>query len=98
MKLPSLFKIPPHKVFNFKPRYYDPVKEEFEIRVERAKRDAGKGKIIDENGEYVQAIKGQMSRHFIDRRITTKERKASNIRVFVIMIILRLIAYYLFYA
>ena len=41
MSLPSLFKLPPHKMFNFKTRYYNADKEEFEDRVERAKRDAG---------------------------------------------------------
>ena len=31
----SLFKTPKHKVFNYKPIYYDPVKEEFDERVAR---------------------------------------------------------------
>lgn len=39
MKLPSLVKIPKYKRFEFRPRYYDPVKEELEERVEKIKRE-----------------------------------------------------------
>ena len=97
MKLPGLFKIPPHKVFDFKTRYYDAVKEEFEQRVERAKRDAGGGKVVDDDGNYVPVIKGQM-RGYINHTYRTKERRASNIRVVIIAMILTAIAYYIFFA
>ncbi len=97
MGLPSLFKIPAHKVFDFKSRYYDAVKEEFEQRVERAKRDAGAGSVVNEKGEYVPAVKGQM-RRYINRAYATKERRGSNYRVLIIAAILSAIAYYVFYA
>jgi len=96
MKLPGLFKIPPHKIFDFKYRYYDPVKEEFEQRIERAKRDAGAGQVLDENGNYVPAIKGQM-RGYLKRTYATKERRSANFRLVVIIAILSFIAYWLFY-
>ena len=38
MKVPSIVKIPKYKKFDFQPRYYDPVKEELQERVERIKR------------------------------------------------------------
>lgn len=38
MKLPSLVKIPRNKRFEFRPRYYDPIKEELLERVEKIKR------------------------------------------------------------
>ncbi len=97
MGLPSLFKIPSHKVFDFKTRYYDEAKEEFEQRVERAKRDAGAGNPVNEKGEYVPAIRGQM-RRYIDRDFVAKQRKSANFRVFIIAAILTMIAYYFFFA
>lgn len=38
MKFPSLLKTPSHRRFSIQPRYYDPVKEEIEIRIDRIKR------------------------------------------------------------
>ncbi len=97
MGLPSLFKIPSHKVFDFKTRYYDAVKEEFEQRIERAKRDAGAGNVVNEKGEYIPAVKGQM-RRYISHTYATKQRNSSSYRVLIIAVILSVIAYYIFYA
>lgn len=97
MGLPSLFKIPSHKVFDFKTRYYDAAKEEFEQRVERAKRDAGVGNTVNEKGEYIPAIKGQM-RRYMGHTYTSKQRNSSSYRVLIIAAILSAIAYYIFYA
>jgi len=36
---PFLTKVPKYKRFNFEPRYYDPAKEELDLRVERIKRE-----------------------------------------------------------
>ena len=38
MKFPSLLKIPTNKRFSVQPRYYDPIKEDIEIRTDRVKR------------------------------------------------------------
>ena len=97
MGLPSLFKLPPHKQFNFKTRHYDAVKEEFEERVERAKRDAGITGAVNEEGVYVQNIKGQMRRQ--KKRNVGFDRNAnkSNFRIVIIASVLGAIAYYLFY-
>jgi len=35
MKFPSLLKIPSNKRFSIQPRYYDPVKEDIEVRTHR---------------------------------------------------------------
>lgn len=37
MRFPSLIRLPGHQRFNFKPRHYDPVKEEIEQRVSKIK-------------------------------------------------------------
>lgn len=52
MRLPSLVKLPKHKQFNYQPRHYDPVKEEFEERVKRIEDEvkAEKGEISFSDG------------------------------------------------
>jgi len=97
MALPSLFKLPKNKVFNFKTRYYDAEKEEFEERVERAKRDAGVTGAVNDKGVYVPNIKGQM-KHYMKRRPTLqKERSKSSLRMIIIAVILGFIACYFLY-
>ncbi|MBN1252170.1 MAG: hypothetical protein JXR51_03135 [Bacteroidales bacterium] len=99
MALPSLFKIPGHKKFEFKARYYDADKEELELRIEKAKREVGASKAVDENGKYVQNIKGQMKR-YIDkpiRSVRSKAKRNSNYRLLIILVILSMIAYFMFY-
>lgn len=39
MKIPSLFRMPGYKRFNFEPRYYDPVKEDIKNRMARIKTE-----------------------------------------------------------
>lgn len=97
MGFPSLFKLPPCKTFNFKPRYYDAEKEEFEERVERAKRNAGVIGAVNENGVYVPNIKGQMKHYMKRRPILEKENNKSSFRMIFIAVILGFIAYYFLY-
>jgi hypothetical protein len=99
MRLPTIFKIPRHQVFEFKPRYWNPEKEEFEARVERAKREVGKGTVIDQEGNYVPNIKGQMRGYMSSKFQTTrrKESQKANMRFVIILAILGCVAYYLFY-
>jgi len=99
MALPSLFKITPNKKFEFKSRYYDADKEELAERVEKAKREVGASKAVDKEGKYVPNIKGQM-KHYIDkpiRSVRSRANRSSNYRLFVILIVLSLIAYYFLY-
>ncbi len=99
MRLPTLIKLPRHMVFEFKPRYWNPEKEEFEARVERAKREVGKGTVIDEKGNYVPNIKGQMRGYMSGKFQSTrkKESQKANMRFVIILAILGFVAYYLFY-
>ncbi|BDD10766.1 hypothetical protein FUAX_31980 [Fulvitalea axinellae] len=46
MRFPSLFRLPKHDRFEYRPRHYDPVKEEIEERTARIKRELGQ----DANG------------------------------------------------
>jgi hypothetical protein len=97
MNLPTIFRLPKYHVFNYKPRYWNPKKEEFEARVERAKREAGAGKVIDEKGNYVPNIKGRMRAYMSSpfQAGRRKETQNANFRFLVILAILAFIAYYL---
>ncbi len=95
----SIFKAPEYRKFNFKTRYYNADKEELMQRVEQAKREVGASNAINNEGEYVQNIKGRM-KNYIDKPIRPIRKRAeriSNMRLFVIIVILSAIAYYLLY-
>ena len=99
MRLPTIIKLPKHQTFEFKPRYWNQDKEEFEARVESAKREVGKGTIIDDKGNYIPNIKGQM-RPYMSRTFQStrkKESQKANMRFVIILAILGFVAYYLFY-
>ncbi len=100
MRLPTIIKLPQHHRFNFKPRFWDQDKEELQERIERAKREAGKASAVNENGEYVPLIKGQM-RGYMSSNFQSdtrhKETQKANARFVIILAILGFIAYYLFY-
>lgn len=100
MRLPTLIKLPRHLVFEFRPRYWDPKKEEFDARVERAKREVGKGTVVNDDGNYVPNIKGQMRNYMSNRAFhgaRKKQTQKANTRFVIILAILGFIAYYLFY-
>ena len=100
MRLPTIIRLPNHQKFEFKPRYWNPEKEELEARVERAKREVGKGTYTDKKGNYVPNIKGQMRGTYMSgpyQNVRKRESQKSNMRFVIILAILGLIAYYLFY-
>lgn len=99
MRLPTIIRLPEYKTFEFKARYWDKDKEELQERIERAKREIGKGNMVDKDGNYVPLIKGQM-RTYMSSNFQTKRRKETqkaNMRFIIILAVLGFIAYYLFY-
>ena len=92
MALPSFFRTPQHKVFNYAPRYYDERKERREERIKEIKREMG---IDEENGETYRTrlTKGSMRSHIYSSRSV---RKKSNIRTLLIAAFLILILYFFF--
>jgi len=88
----NFIRLPGHRIFSFTPRYYNEQKEQMEERVQRAKRELG---IKEEGEEYKPIIKGQMKSLF---KSNVREKKQSNLRLAVILIVLILIAYWLFYS
>ena len=80
MKLPSLSKLPKYRRFDFQPRYYDPVKEELQERVERITQE--------------HKAKNNPNLSFKQRNIQFERRKVKN--KFAITIQLYLVIFMLF--
>jgi len=90
MGIPKLFKLSKPKQFAYSPRYYDPVKEEFEERVKKAR-----GEQTELVGEiHVSRIKGQIKSQFNRSKTNAKAKNASNIRLLIIIAILLFAAWY----
>ncbi len=85
MGLFNFLKLPKHQKFSYKPRHWDPEKEERDARLRLAK------------GNDAEAIKGRVSAGFRNRRSTgylgTKENKRSNRRLLYVLIILIALTY-----
>lgn len=93
-----LFKQPEYKRFNIKPRYWDPEKEAREERVKRARAELG---LKDEGEEdvyvYVPNVRGQFRSEYEKRKaMRTNAGSARTIRLFMILVILFLGAFYVF--
>jgi hypothetical protein len=61
MKIISLFtKAPQHQKFNYRPRYYDPSKDEMAEREERIRKEIARerGELLEDNGGYKTRIAG----------------------------------------
>jgi t-SNARE complex subunit (syntaxin) len=95
MKLPSFIKLPRHKKFAYRPRYYDEAKEEMKDRVERIKQE-----IEREEGKDTVSAGGESMRRSIKSRWRKdsygKTVKNSNYRVMIILFIILLILWYVF--
>ena len=93
MGIPRFIKLPGHKQFNYSPRYWDPEKEEREVRIRRIKQEMGFDMPSDPNrttirrGSFRQAT----------QKTKVKATRSSNIRLLVILVALFLIAYLLFF-
>jgi hypothetical protein len=93
------FKLPKIRQFEIKPRYYDERKEALDKRIAQIKAEMG---ITDDQpqgnkyfrGDYRTHIKGQMKGYF---RQTRRQKRTSNIRLLVILMILFALAWYIIY-
>ncbi len=84
-----------HKRFNLTPRYWDPEKEEREEREKRIKVELG---IKDDNDTYIPNMKGKFTSQLNEKHsIARSARRNSTVRLFFILIILLLIAFYLIF-
>jgi len=91
-QLPGFFKTREPKRFNYQPRYYDEQKEDLQQRIRQIEQEMG----VDNGEAYVPKIrKGQMGNLYRKRR--KKLQRQSNIRLFIIFLILILISWFLFF-
>ena len=92
----EFLKKPEYRKFNLTPRYWDPKKEAREAREKRVKAELG---ILDDNEQYVPNIQGQFRREYNTRanaRANTGAGSGRTIRLFMILVLLFLGAFYLF--
>jgi hypothetical protein len=91
----NFFKTPKHQRYQYRPRYWDPKKEELEERMSRYKDQEGKGD--------VEAVKSRLSKGFrkggatdykISSQMRAREAKRSNRVLFITIIILLIITYF----
>lgn len=89
-----LFKKPEYRKFNLKPRYWDPVKEEQEARKRRIRAELG---LKEDSDEHIPDIRGQFRKEYEKRKATRgNANSAYTIRLFMILILLFLAAFYVF--
>lgn len=87
-----LFKKPEYKRFNLKPRYWDPVKEEQEARKRRIRAE-----LKLEEDSHVPDVRGQFRKEYEKRKAARgNTNTAYTIRLFMILIMLFLVAFYVF--
>lgn len=90
----GLLKKPEYRRFNLKPRYWDPEKEERELRDKRIKAELG---IKENEEEYIPNIQGQFRREYEKRKMSRSSvSSARTIRLFMILLLLFIAAFYLF--
>ncbi len=95
-----LFHTPKAKQFSIRPRFYDPDKEERDERERRIKEELG---IADEKKEddknFRPRVKGQFrNQDGWQSKSSNEARKAQNIRLIWLFVILLLIFYLFFYS
>lgn len=89
-----LFKKPEYKRFNLKPRYWDPVKEEQEARRRRIRAEL---KLEENSDQYIPDVRGQFRKEYEKRKAARgNSNSAYTIRLFMILIMLFLAAFYVF--
>lgn len=85
-----MFKTPNHKQFDYRPRYYDPIKDELEERV-RAHESRG----VDEREARMMRIAHGMRRNQGHSTIRARSTVRSNVRIALIVVILVVLAFFL---
>ena len=86
-------KLPSHKRFSIRPRYWDP---EEEARREREKRVRAELGLKEEDGEYVPDVRAGLQREYARRKAERAGGKMmSAFRFFIVLIVLLLAFFYI---
>ncbi|WP_282036130.1 hypothetical protein [Saccharicrinis aurantiacus] len=88
-----------HRVFNYKPVFYDEAKEELDERKRAVREELGLDK-EDDGSTHADRIKGKMNRRMQQTTfdVSRKEKRKSTLRIVVIIAILLMFFYYLLYS
>lgn len=89
-KIPSLFKIPRHKQFEYKPRYYNEAQERINERREQLKKEG-----MANEDEKLGLIKHRINQKF-ERQQYQQGIKQSNSRIILLIGLILLVLYYIF--
>lgn len=90
----ELFKKPEYRRFNLQPRYWDPEKEERELREKRIRAELG---LKNDDGRYIPNIQGQFRQEYERRKAARGSiGSARTIRLFMILLLLFIAAFYVF--
>ena len=81
----GLFKTPKHKVFSYKPLYWDPEKEDLNERIKRAQAEAG---IIEASDNPQSTHTHSMIRGSFQKAVYENKRHAGNQKFMRVIIIL----------
>jgi hypothetical protein len=81
------------KEFGFIPRYYDPVKEELEERINKFKEPSNEKEGIENTKDRIKA--GLRMKHYGDPNYRSNQVRQSNIRLVYIILVLALAGYVL---
>lgn len=93
MGIPRFFRTPKPRNFNYVPIYYDKEKEEFEERIRSLEQEHQTN--VDKSNYTPSIRRGSMRYYF--KTTQQKERKTSNMRLMVILMVLMFIAAYLIF-
>lgn len=89
----KFFEKPKHRVYNVKPVFWDPEKEE---SIEREKRVKAKLGLNEDDERFIPNLKGKFKAEMQDRLGARQAgRRNSTVRLFFILVILLLAAYYI---
>ena len=92
-KLPSFFKIPKSKQFEYKPMHYDQSREELATRISRIEKEVEREK---SSGSHPAGLKEKMHQRW-SRADQRKTHTRSNLVILALAGALALIAYYYLY-
>jgi len=91
MKMTSMFKTPSHRSFKLKTRYYNPEKEAFEERVNRARQEEAPE--LSEAAATRHRLKLQFQKKRSSKSVYSS--KSSNLRIAIITVILTALSYWI---
>jgi hypothetical protein len=87
MKFPQFIKVPKYKRFNITPRYYDPIKEDIQIRTAKIENELKQ----DKSANYSSNIRGSFGRK------VTRDFKAGYLRLIIFFVIIVSFGGYLYF-